>query len=213
MKISWLGHACFYIELESGTKIVNDPYQPGSFSGAIQYLPIGLEADIVTVSHHHSDHDCTESVAGAEVVDSLGELTIKDVTIETVPSYHDDSKGAIRGENIIFLINAESLKIAHFGDVGTLDLDYTKLKDIDIAMIPVGGRFTIDHKQAWVLIEKINPKIVIPMHFKTVKLDFDIDGLDKFLSGKCNIERGEFLTVTKDTLPDCTKVYALQYLR
>jgi len=213
MKISWLGHACFYIELESKIKILTDPYEPRAYSGAIRYLPIEVEADIVTVSHHHADHDYVEAVPKAKIVDSEGTFNIIDVVIEGFLSYHDKVKGSQRGKNIIFLITAESLKLVHFGDLGTPDLDYNKLKDIDVAIMPVGGVFTIDYKEASAIVERIKPKIVVPMHFKTSKLDFDIDGVDKFLSGKKGVERAKYINVTKENLPSSTKIFILDHLR
>ncbi|RLG27652.1 MBL fold metallo-hydrolase, partial [Methanosarcinales archaeon] len=100
-----------------------------------------------------------------------------------------------------------------FGDLGTLDLDYDKLKDIDIALIPVGGTFTIDAKEASQLIERIQPKIAIPMHYKTSKLGFSIDGVEGFLEGKENVEREEFLEIKKEELKYPTKIIVLKHLR
>lgn len=213
MKISLLGHSCFYIELDNGIRIITDPYQHRAYSGAVRYLPVAAKADIVTVSHHHADHDFTEDVPGAEVIDSAGTFNIKGVSIEGISSYHDKSQGADRGKNVIFLIDGDGLKLAHFGDVGTIDLDYGKLSGIDIAMIPVGGLFTINHKEAAELIDKIKPKAAIPMHFKTSKIGFDIDGVDQFISGKTNVEMVNFLEVTRKTLSPSTKIYVFKHLR
>ena len=95
MKISLLGHSCFLIELASGTKIITDPYQPRAFSGNLKYLSVEESADIVTISHHHDDHDLSNGFAGAKVLDSSGKWTVKDVDIETIVSYHDKSQGQI----------------------------------------------------------------------------------------------------------------------
>jgi len=213
MKISWFGHSCFSIELISGTKIITDPYKPQAYSGSVKYMPIGEGADIVTVSHHHADHDFTEGVPAKEVFDKEGTYTIGDIKIETVSSYHDDAGGSQRGKNIIFIINAEGMRVAHFGDLGTLDIDYGKLTNIDIAMVPVGGVFTIDYKDAGVLLEKLQPKIFIPMHFKTHKIEFDIDGVDKFVKDKNNVEEKDILEVDKDSLPVSPTIVILNHTR
>lgn len=214
MRISWLGHACFLLESEGNTKLITDPYQPGSYSGAVGYSPVGIDADVVTVSHYHFDHGYTKEVSGAVIIDKPGEFKVKDLEIEGIATYHDKEKGAARGKNIIFLIKAEGISIAHFGDLGTLDLDYHKLKDIDIALVPVGGTFTIDSEEADRLVEKVNPKIVVPMHFKTPKLGFDIDGVEKFLANKPDVEKDvECLEIRKENLPSSLKIVVLKFLR
>ncbi len=213
MKITWLGHACFLIELSSGIKIITDPYAPGAFSGAVKYLPIGETADIVTISHHHADHDFTNGLQSAEIIDKEGVFKMKDVVVEGVSSYHDSTGGSQRGKNIIFIINAENLKVVHFGDLGTLDIDYSKFHEIDVALVPVGGVFTINHSEATALLRKLQPKIFIPMHFKTPKLSFDIDGVDKFLKGKDRVEEKRELVVDKSSLLPPTKIVVLNYLR
>lgn len=216
MKISFMGHAAFLLETQKGTKIITDPYEPGSYSGAVGYSSINVSADIVTVSHQHADHNYIKEFSTAEIVDKAGSFTIKDVQIQGFSSYHDQQKGKERGEIIIFIINADGLKIVHFSDLGTTDIDLDKLKNIDIALIPVGGTFTLDAKEATKLLGQINPKIIIPMHFKTPKLGFDLLGVDTFLSGKVNIEKKDSLEVTRqdiDSLQQEGNVVVLNYQR
>jgi len=213
MKITWFGHSCFRVELSSGIKIITDPYKPQAYSGAVKYMPIGESADIVTVSHHHADHDFTEGVPAKEVFDKEGTYAVGDIKIETVASYHDDTHGSQRGKNLIFIINTEGLRLAHFGDLGTLDIDYGKLTGLDIVMVPVGGVFTVSYKDAAVLLDKLQPKIFIPMHFKTRKIEFDIDGVDKFIEGKDNVERKDSLEIDKASLPASPKIVIFNHIR
>jgi L-ascorbate metabolism protein UlaG (beta-lactamase superfamily) len=211
-----MGHASFLLETQKGTKIITDPYEPGSYSGAVGYSPIGVEADIVTVSHQHADHNYIKEFSTAEIIDKAGNFTVGDVQIQGLLSYHDQQKGKERGEIIIFIISADGLRIAHFSDLGTMDIDLDKLKNIDIALIPVGGTFTIDAKEATKLLSQINPKITIPMHFKTPKLGFDLLGVDTFLSGKANIEKKDSLQITRqdiDSLQQEGNVVVLDYQR
>ncbi|MCM8787779.1 MAG: MBL fold metallo-hydrolase [Candidatus Omnitrophica bacterium] len=212
MKISWLGHAAFLLETTSGTKIITDPYQTGSYSGAVKYDPINIKPNIVTVSHQHFDHNYIDKMRGANIVDKEGVYKILDVEIEGILSYHDNKKGAERGKNIIFIIKADNLKVVHFGDLGTTDLNYEKLKDIDVAFLPVGGTFTIDASYATAILEKINPRITIPMHFKTKKLLFDIDPVDIFLKDKDFDERTT-IEVNISNINSFKKIVLLQHLR
>ncbi len=212
MKISWLGHAAFLLETDD-LKILTDPYEPGSYSGAVGYDPIGVVPNVVTVSHYHFDHGYTKEFQNAQIIDKPGIWKIDGIEIEGIKSYHDKEKGALRGENTIFVIKAEGIKIAHFGDLGTLDLDFEKLKELDVVLVPVGGTFTIDAEEATLLVEKLNPKIVVPMHFKTSKLGFNIDGVDKFIEGKTNVEEREYLEIKKENLPQSTKIVILKHIR
>ena len=206
MKISWLGHASFLLETD-GIKIITDPYD-----NSVGYDPINIQPDIITVSHQHFDHNCTKMFTKAQIVAEVGKTTIGDIEIEGIATFHDKEKGASRGKNIIFIISAQKLRIAHFGDTGTLDLDYSKLENIDIALIPVGGTVTIDAAEAGNLIERINPKIAIPMHFKTAKLQFDIDGVEPFLEDKSS-EKLDILNVTVDNISTFKRIVVLFYQR
>ena len=212
MKISLMGHACFLIETEKGIKIITDPYEPGSYSGAVGYSPVNIEANIVTVSHQHYDHNYTKNFTKAAIVDKEGKIKINGIDIEGIGSFHDKEKGALRGRNIIFVIETEGLKIVHFGDLGTLNIAYDELNNTDIALAPIGGTFTLDAKEAETLLKKINPKIFIPMHFKTPKLKFDISGVDEFLKNK-DYEKRDKLHVTKDSINSFKKIVVLNYQR
>lgn len=213
MKIVYLGHACFCIELANGRKVVTDPYQPGAYSGAIRYDPPGVDADIVTISHAHADHNAGSLFPGARIIDSPGRYTDSDIVIEGVASYHDACQGAERGENIIFCFTTESLTVVHCGDLGTIDVALPRGLNADVIMIPVGGTFTIDHLDACKVVDKLKPKIVIPMHFKTGKLDFNIAGVDGFLGTGLPVKRVAALEVSKLTLTAAPTIFVLEHQR
>jgi len=212
MKISWMGHSCFLLETNKGTKLITDPYEPGGYSGAVGYGPIDIEADIVTVSHQHSDHNYCSGLRTAKIIDTPGEAKVKDIVVKGLSSFHDQSQGKERGRNIIFIFEVENLKIVHFGDLGTVDINYSYLNDVDIALIPVGGTFTIDANQAHKLLKNISPQIVVPMHFKTEKLGFDIDRVDKFLKGE-DWEEKDILDINRDNISSFKKIVVLRHQR
>ena len=213
MKISWLGHACFLLETSQGTRLITDPYESGGYGGAVGYDAINLEADIVTVSHKHADHNNIQDFKDALIVSEEGETSIKDIEVKGVLSYHDKERGQSRGENIIFTIQADGLKVVHFGDLGEKDIDLSSFSDIDIAIVPVGGTFTIDAAEASQLIREISPKITIPMHYKTPKLRFDIDGVDKFLKINPDYEKRDSLEVSRDDIKSFKRIIVLKYQR
>ncbi|MCY6355602.1 MBL fold metallo-hydrolase [Clostridium sp. ZS2-4] len=187
MEITWLGHASFLIKDSNGRKLLTDP-----FDKSVGYHTFDEEVDLVSISHHHFDHDYIEELKGnPEIIDKVGLFYLCDIPIEGIPSYHDNSKGAKRGENIIFTFEMDGYKICHLGDLGhELSRDYiTKLGNIDILLIPVGGNYTIDGKDAANVAKFINSKIIIPMHYKTPNLAFPLDGVETFITSMKNGER------------------------
>jgi L-ascorbate metabolism protein UlaG (beta-lactamase superfamily) len=208
-----MGHACFLIETAKGTKIITDPYEPGSYGGAVGYSAVNIDANIVTVSHKHPDHNFTRGFKNAKILDKEGIFKIDDVEVKGILSYHDNQKGKARGTNIIFVFSADSINVVHFGDLGTIDIDYEALGNIDIALFPIGGVFTIEAEEIEALYKKLNPKICIPMHFKTPKLGFDIATVEEFLKGKKEVERKKILEVTPQNINSFKKIAVLEYLR
>ena len=207
MKIKYIGHSCFLVTTDDGTRIITDPYEAGSYDGAVKYRPVGEEADIVLVSHGHPDHNHTPSVAGSpQVVEEAGAASVDGIDILGISTYHDTSEGAERGNNIIFRFEADGLALCHLGDIGhTLD-DATahQLRPVDILMMPVGGFYTIGRDEADSLIDSLMPVLVIPMHFKTTGGDFPIAPVDDFLSGRKEVlwEGESEVEVTAGNLPE-----------
>ena len=214
MKIKYLGHAAFEMTLEDGKSIIFDPYESGAYNGALAYGPITGEFDLAVVSHDHADHRSGDVVAGAKaVVDSAGEFDFEGIRINSISTYHDETKGSERGSNLISIIEAEGIKIAHFGDLGhaVSAADVPGLKGVDVAFIPVGGHFTIDAQTAAEVIKTIEPKLVIPMHFKTGKVGFPIKPVEEFTKLVENVEKagGSEITISKESLPESRKVVVL----
>ena len=214
MKIKWNGHASFTITTSSGIKIITDPYEPGGFGGQIKYGPISDTADIVLVSHDHADHNYVQGLSGSPVV-VRGTQEEKGIKFEAVPAYHDPNKGAERGKNTIFVFEADGIKVAFLGDLGHIlePEQAEKLKGLDILLIPVGGTFTIDAKQAKQLVDMLKPKVAIPMHYKTEKLGFPIRPVDDFLSLCEKVKRLDTseVEISKDQLPEPTEIWVLKY--
>ncbi len=169
MKITWIGHSCFKIESQ-GYSIVLDPYSDDYVPG---YAPVRETANEVLCSHEHSDHNARTVVTMEK---PHGDSPF---TINSIDCFHDDAKGTKRGMNRIIILSDGDVKIAHFGDLGCeLEKnDLKQLENLDFAMIPVGGFYTIDGKQASELVDSIRPRKVIPMHYKSVEKKFGYDVL------------------------------------
>jgi len=203
MIITWQGHSCFKIQDKTGTEgltLVTDP-----FDKATGLKVPNFEADIVTVSHDHHDHNNVKALRGNPyVVESAGEYDVKGVMIEGVESFHDDKQGAERGNNIIYRIEMDDITVAHLGDLAHVldNKQLEKLVGTDILLIPVGGKYTLDAKKAVEVISQIEPRIVIPMHYKTKDLKIDLDEVDKFIK-EMGVEptREDKLKINKKDLP------------
>lgn len=189
MKIKWWGHSCFSIEAD-GIKILTDPYDD-----SLPYKKFSDQPDYVTVSHGHYDHSAVERVDGNfKIINTEASLKNDELKVEAISSYHDSSKGKNRGKNLIYLIQIGTKKVCHLGDLGHELNSQTikKIKNVDLLLIPVGGNYTIDAEIAYKLVGKIEPKLTIPMHFKTDILDFPIEGVEKF-TDKFNKNEIEFV--------------------
>jgi L-ascorbate metabolism protein UlaG (beta-lactamase superfamily) len=210
MKIKYLAHAAFLITSESGVRIITDPYET---SPALKHGEIKETADIVTVSHEHGDHNNVAAVRGnPKAVRASAE--IKGIKIKAVPAAHDDKGGSQRGNNTIFCLEIDGINVCHAGDLGhTLSDEQVKaIGRVDVLMLPVGGFFTIDAKTATKVGEQLKPKVIIPMHYKTEKLDFPITGVDEFIKGKGNVTRvsGSEIELKAGALPAATQIMVLK---
>jgi len=176
MNISWYGQSCFKLQSKE-VVLITDPFDKKTGLKP----PFGA-ADIVTVSHDHSDHNNFQTLKNNPfLVDSAGEYEIKKVTVRGVESYHDNMNGKERGSNVIYVIEMEDITICHLGDLGQnslQDKQLEKIGPIDILLIPIGGVSTIDWKESNNIISQIEPRIIIPMHYKIPEVAGDLLKLD-----------------------------------
>jgi L-ascorbate metabolism protein UlaG (beta-lactamase superfamily) len=205
--IRWFGHSCFM--LSDSVKIVTDP-----FDKSVGYPVPNVSADIVLVSHEHSDHNNVSAISGKPEVIRGGQTEeAKGITFKAVKASHGDG----RGDDFIRVWEFEGIRFAHFGDLGVdlTDAQYKEIGPVDVVFIPVGGYFTIDAEQASKIVNKMNPKVVFPMHYKTQVMGsrFPITTLEPFLKGKKNVVKvgKNSVTLKKDSLPKEMTVYVLEY--
>lgn len=179
LQIRWHGHACF--EITNDKTLVTDPHDGKSIG-----IPVpSIQGDIILVSHDHYDHNSVKTVekAGSKIVTDVRKRNIDNVEIYGIDAFHDEECGAKRGNNIMFKFTIDDISFCHLGDLGhILDNEtVSKIGQVDVLFIPIGGTFTVDDKKAWDVIKKIKPKIVVPMHYKIGGLSLPIAGIDAFL--------------------------------
>jgi len=201
MVITWYGHSCFKIQAGE-TVLAIDP-----FDKSTGLTPPRFRADILAITHDHYDHNNKASINGEPfLIDGPGEYEIKGLEILGVESFHDDEEGAKRGKNTIYKIKMDEIRVCHLGDLGQeklTDRQLQALGEIDILMVPVGGKYTIGAAEAIAVINQIEPRIVIPMHYKIPGLKIDVAGLPEFLKefGSKETKPEEKLTLKKKDLP------------
>ncbi len=212
MIITWLGHSFFKIETQNKV-IAIDPFEEEK----VGLKPARFKADILLISHDHKDHNNTKVILGEPfLLDSPGEVEIDEIFIEGFETYHDNQSGTELGKNNIFMIKSEGLNIVHLGDLGEKKLKeeiIEKLGNVDILFVPVGGKYTIDHKDAMTIISQIEPKFVIPMHYKIDGIKIDLDHIDKFIKEfGVNPEKLEKFVIRKSNISQeqDTKLIVLQ---
>ncbi len=178
MNIKWYAHSCFLLTLKNGMRILFDP-----FDAHVGYTLPEISTDILLVSHAHSDHNYTSTVTGDyKLIDGAGDFECAGVKITAIAQFHDKSAGKERGSVLTFKIYAEGITLLHMGDIGHVpDDDYfEKLGNVDILLVPVGGIYTIDPKEALEICKKIEPNIIVPMHYKTPGLTYDLMSVFSF---------------------------------
>ena len=180
MKLRWLGHSCFEITLNNGKVIVTDPYDD-----TVGYPPLRVRADLALSSHGHFDHNYFDALEGdCEIVNQPGEYERFGAKITGVPSFHDEVRGAKRGKNVIFAIEADGVKLVHLGDLGhqpDTEAQRALIQGADVLLIPIGGTFTITTPEAVKLIGDLKPAAAIAMHYRNRYCHFNITDCSEFV--------------------------------
>ena len=209
MQIFWQGQSCFQINTTPGKNnqinIVIDP-----FDESVGFKVPNLQADIVLITHNHPDHNNAKAVKGPGgqapfLISNPGEYEIREVYVQGIPAWHDEVLGKERGPVTIYTIDTEDLRVCHLGDLGQKELtdeQLEKIGEVDILMIPVGGKYTIAAKEAIKVMAQIEPRITIPMHYRIPKLKVNLDGVEEFLKtlGTKQLESLPKLVVKKKDL-------------
>jgi len=211
LEIAWYGQAMFRVSSPDVT-IVVDPTHPGT---GYDYDPV--EADIVLITHQHGDHNYLEGVTGnPKVINASGSLDLGPVKVLGYDTFHDSKRGEERGPNVIYAWEQAGLKLGHFGDLGHMPHhDIVKrLQRLDVAMLPVGGVYTIDGEQAVRVIRDLEPRIVLPMHYGTADCALPLEPVDEFtrrFKGTVREIGTRPLELSRESIPSSTEVWVLPY--
>jgi len=216
MLIQWFGQSCFKVQTKPGPNgevaVIFDPFDSSKVGLSLPKLT----ADVVAITHDHFDHNHLAAISGDYfLINGPGEYEAKQTFIYGITGWHDNTQGSERGSNTMYLLESEGISLAHLGDIGQdalTDSQLEYLEGVDVLMIPVGGNYTVNAKQAIELVNQIEPRIVIPMHYKLPGLKVDIDSADKFIKelGLTPQVEQKFKFVKKDLPQDETKLVVLK---
>lgn len=206
MNIQYYGHSCFKITTKPAGRgqedvtIFIDP-----FDKAVGLRPPQGSADLVLVTHDHHDHNNVEAIKGEPyVIDIPGEYSVKGINIVGMKTFHDKKQGAERGDNTIYIFETEEMRICHMGDLchNLSEKELELINGVNVLMIPIGGKYTLDGKEAVDVIKKIEPEIVIPIHYKINGSTVDVDDEKKFCKeiGSCPREKVNKINIKKKDL-------------
>lgn len=159
------------------------------FGRGMGYKVPRVEADVVTISHHHSDHDNTGAVLGADFacIDRPGSFREGGLEILGIPTFHDKVHGKKRGPNVVYRVTIDGIAVCHCGDLGHAlsPEQFEALRKVDVLLVPVGGRVVLDGAEAAELRRSLFPAITIPMHYRTRAMGLVgllFEPVDSFLS-------------------------------
>lgn len=191
--------------------VITDPYSPN-----LGYSLGKPTARIVTVSHQHPGHSYVQGIGGEpRLVIRPGEYEINGVLILGIPTFHDADRGRQRGKNIVYLMEVDEVSVCHLGDLGhVLSAEQVEeIGNVDVLLLPVGGVSTINATMAAEVVRQLEPKAVVPMHYKTQALTWELEPVGRFLKeiGVKQVEPQPKLSLTKSSLPASTQVFLLDY--
>ena len=176
MDVIFVGHACFIVKFDTGYTVCFDPYKEGSVPGLTAANVVAHE---VYCSHSHQDHSDFASVTAPDLP-----YRGPEPETEILKTFHDDVQGAARGRNNITIVEVRKEKAVHMGDIGCdlTEEQIDRIRGCDLLMIPVGGFFTINCRQAYRMVKQLQPKAVVPMHYRGKSFGYDlISGREEFV--------------------------------
>lgn len=209
MQIAWFGHSCFRLRSRNGT-VVTDPYGKG-----LGYKLPRLRADIVTVSHDHPDHANVKAISGKpKIIDGPGEYEIKGMFVIGIPTYFEESPKQSELRNTVYLFDLDDVTVCHLGDVRRVptQTQIEELGEVDVLLVPVGGGSTLGAAKASEVISLLEPKVVIPMHYKTnVVRGLKLQPVSQFLKemGLKDVVPQDRVNLTKSGLPSETQTIVM----
>lgn len=199
MHVEWFGQSAFALRAPDASVFI-DPFgdlSPLAERGMqFDYPAIDTgEVDLLLVTHEHLDHNGVEAIPGEPPIlrSTAGRLESPIGEVLAVASEHDEQAGTQRGPNTIFVFTLDGVRVSHFGDFGQSELrdeQAAAIGEVDLLIVPVGGGPTIGAGGAATIVQRLRPKWVVPMHYRTPKIGF-LEDAEEFLGLMDHVERLE----------------------
>jgi L-ascorbate metabolism protein UlaG (beta-lactamase superfamily) len=209
MQVEWYGQSAFRLT-DGATTVFIDPFDdvaPVAQRGLRWDYPAieGVQADLLLVTHEHFDHNGVGAIAGEPPTlrSTAGRLESPIGEVLAVASEHDAAAGTERGPNTLFAFTLGGRRVAHLGDLGQSDLREEQaqaLGDVDLLFVPIGGGPTIGAEQAAMVAGRLSARIVVPMHYRTERIDF-LEPVDAFAQSAQRVEPLQSSAFDLDALP------------
>ncbi|MPZ22102.1 MAG: lactamase [Dehalococcoidia bacterium] len=200
MEITWFGISCFRLKGREGVVLMDPPEKASGLSIGKQQ-----NIDLVTISHAHPGHGNREAAPGATILDSPGEFEVSSILVGGIRTCHDNKRGEERGKNVAFTVELEGIRVCHLGDIGHIPTadEVEELGQIHVLLVPVGGGTTVDGAQAAAIVALLEPRAVIPMHYRLQGGREDLAPIDRFLKemGATNIQPQPKVNYSRSSLP------------
>jgi L-ascorbate metabolism protein UlaG (beta-lactamase superfamily) len=195
MQVEWYGQSAFRLTDGKDTIFI-DPFDVTFFAGRRRWdypAIVGIDAQLLLVTHEHSDHNAIDVIGGNPVIlrSTAGTHPSPVGEVIGIASEHDEVAGTQRGPNTIFAFTFGGHRIAHFGDFGQTALrpeQLAALGTIDLLFIPVGGGPTIGAEHATEIAAQLGAQVIVPMHYRTQRIDF-LEPLDDFTARATRVNR------------------------
>lgn len=197
MRVDWYGQAAFHLSGHEGTVFIDpigDTSRLASRGLTLDYpKPEGVTADLVLITHEHADHNGVQTIGGDPAVlrSTAGRLDSPVGEVVAIASEHDEAAGTERGPNTIFVFTLDGVRVAHFGDFGQTGLrdeQAAAIGEVDLVFLPVGAGPTIGAEQASAIVERLSPRWVVPMHYRTHRISF-LEPAEPFLERMSHVQR------------------------
>lgn len=197
MQVEWYGQSAFRLSSFDATVAIDPFADLSALTGRgiqFDYPAIdGLTADLLLVTHEHVDHNGVQVVGGDPLIlrSTAGRLESPIGEVTAVASEHDQAAGTERGPNTIFSFELDGLRVCHFGDFGQRELraeQAAAIGRVELLFVPVGGGPTIGAQDAAAIVDRLAPRWVVPMHYRTPRIGF-LETADPFLESMAHVER------------------------
>ena len=219
LTLTYYGHCAFQWRTEAGLRVLADPYRNISERYWFTRLFPDVECDLGLITHAHFDHDAAERLPeGASLIRMPGEFANLDLSVRGVLDLHSGASRLRDFPNVMFRLETGGVRFLHLGDNrANWPADVARaIGDIDVLLVTVDdSKHLLSYQEVDSLIQRLEPRVVIPMHYQIPGLMADDTGLEPpegWLATQPRVKRldGDSAVFSPQDLPSQTEVWLFQ---